>query len=86
MLECLFESVNCDVLARIGMALLNQLMETTGLARNAGCSRDRAANTLTFSIHYFNMPYRLTAPNNSMESRAADSEVDLEEHVIIRLI
>jgi hypothetical protein len=65
---------------------LNQLMETTGRVRKAVCSGDRATNRLTFSIRYFNISYRLTLPSDSMEFRAADSDVALERHVSIQQI
>jgi hypothetical protein len=78
--------VTCDVLARIEVALLNQLIGVTERAWNAGCSQDRAVNILIFPIRYFNMPYWVTVPSDSMEFRAADSEVDLERHANIQRI
>jgi hypothetical protein len=68
------------------MNLLNKFMETTGQARNTGCSREGAAGPFIFPYLIFNLPYQLNAPSDSMLFRAADSEVDLERHVIIQPI
>jgi hypothetical protein len=51
--KSLHEHMSCDRVARIEMALLNQLMETTGLDKNIGWSGDGIKNMVTFSIRYF---------------------------------
>jgi hypothetical protein len=45
--NCLFKSVNRDILARMGTTLLNELKGTTG------CSGNEVGSILTFSIGYF---------------------------------
>jgi hypothetical protein len=65
--EYLPEYVSCDVLARIGMILLNKLMGTAGRAENAGCSGNEVASTTTFLYVISMMFYRRTIPSNSIE-------------------
>jgi hypothetical protein len=45
--------MTCEVLARIGTALLNKLTEKTGLAHNVGYSGDGGVSRITFAIYYF---------------------------------
>jgi hypothetical protein len=78
--------MNWDVQTKIGMTLLNKLIGTTGRVQNAGCSRDVAAADQLFPYVIFKITYQLTAPSDSMEFRAADSDMDLERHVLLHLI
>jgi hypothetical protein len=78
--------MNSNVLARIGMYLLNKLTDTTGRAHDVGCSGDGVASKLTISRRYSDMSNRLTAPTDSLESQVADSEVHFESHAAIQPI
>jgi hypothetical protein len=49
----LLEYVSCDVLARIGTALLTKFMVTTGRAYNVGCSKEGMAAQAVFRVRYF---------------------------------
>jgi hypothetical protein len=49
----LLEDMNYDVLVRIGTAILNKFIGTTGGARNVGCSADGIVSMVAFSLYYF---------------------------------
>jgi hypothetical protein len=56
------------------------------MAQKVGCLRHGVARMVTFSVHYVQDAYWLTALNDSIEFATAYSEVDLERHAIIQPI
>jgi hypothetical protein len=51
--KCSLEYVHCDVLARVGTAVLNKFMGTTGRAQNIGWERDEVTSMVPCPIRYF---------------------------------
>jgi hypothetical protein len=60
--KCLPEDVNCDVLARIGRILLNELMEMTGRAQKVECWGNEVVSRAVFVSVLSNISYRLAVP------------------------
>jgi hypothetical protein len=84
--KCFLEYVSYDILARIKTTLLNKLVRMTRRAHNVGYSGDEVVSRLTFLGIISDIRNRLIAPSNSLEFRAAYSEVDLERHATIQRI
>jgi hypothetical protein len=51
--KCVFGYLLCAILARIGTAVLNELMGTTGRTENIEWLQDEVRNMTTFSVRYF---------------------------------